>query len=294
MDKQRRFPQASEPDGGATEFGTHQTEQTNDQLLNQLAELWASMDETNFDPEAIDACLDALDARDPVCVGFDAEASLAAFRAAHAELFEASSPSVSSKPRKRRLVRTGVVVAAAVVASLVLVQAGGFAENIIYPKDTGEQFHFGIDVPGGGEGSMEIPPDVESKSYPTLQAALDDCGITTPLVPTWYPEGFILSEVDVTCYSNAVKFYAQYENGNESVGVSIFQYKTNQYLKTGKFREFEKDIANAEPYSRDSVEHYIMENNGYIKASWTNDMAIGSVFGDITKEEITKMLDSIY
>ena len=47
-------------------------------------------------------------------------------------------------------------------------------------------------------------------------------------------------------------------------------------------------------YERDGIEHYIMTNNRQINAVWTNKNYECSIGGDISEDELRKMIDSIY
>ncbi len=92
----------------------HLNELTADELSDVLSDMWDAMDENNYDPAQMDACLAELEKRD-----FDVDASLAAFQEKHARLFE-QTPSVqlstAAKPAHRRRWRTSLVAAIVAVA----------------------------------------------------------------------------------------------------------------------------------------------------------------------------------
>lgn len=300
MAENRQTFRESGPGEEAAQIYADLRKKTVDELVDEMADLWDSMDETTYDPEAMDAYLDVLEEKDPIAQNFDVEASLAEFWEKNGNPSEeaGTAPQVISSPRRARPQRmfrliAVIVVLVALVASVAIAQAGGFSEFWVKPKDEGEQFRFEVNSPGGME-SPEVSSDVEGKTYPTLQAALDDCGITTSLAPTWFPEEFAVSEVKVADLTNVVKLRASYVNDDRQISISISQYKSYAALESGKSGMFEKNKENVILYVKNKIEHYIMENSDCVKANWVNGTAIETISGNITKEEIIKIVDSVY
>jgi hypothetical protein len=47
-------------------------------------------------------------------------------------------------------------------------------------------------------------------------------------------------------------------------------------------------------YEKEEITHYIMTNLSQYTAAWLNGDLECSIFGDISKEDIIRMIDSIY
>ena len=58
--------------------------------------------------------------------------------------------------------------------------------------------------------------------------------------------------------------------------------------------EIEKDENMVETYTVGNIEHYLMEDLGRQKAIWYNNGWECRISGDITRDELTAMIDSIY
>ena len=107
-------------------------------------------------------------------------------------------PSAPPKSKRRAGVRWLGRIAAVAAAMLVALTATAYAMGYDlwaavarWGKDT---FTF-ISEPAPAETentSISVPTN--STKYDSLQEALDAYGITTPLAPTWIPEGFVLDE----------------------------------------------------------------------------------------------------
>lgn len=47
-------------------------------------------------------------------------------------------------------------------------------------------------------------------------------------------------------------------------------------------------------YIKGGVVHSVAQNNAAYTASWTNGLNMVSIMGDVTEEELERMIDSIY
>ena len=91
--------------------------------------------------------------------------------------------------------KTGLVAAAiaAVLACMVAAQATGLDVFGSLAQWTNETFHFSYNETGP---AMETPQaQSENEDYLAIKAEVDQMGITVPVVPTWFPEGYTLQEI---------------------------------------------------------------------------------------------------
>lgn len=267
-----------------------------DELISELADLWNAMDEKDFDPERIDAYLTALDKKDPIAPDFDAEESLAAFHEKHALLPERTAPVTESPdtiPRtgRHRHFRTARLIAAVVVVTLAcMIAAQGLGYDVfgVIARWTEETFHF----TSSDQTETRMPEEAsDGMEYVSLQEALDAYSIAESVAPTWYPADFKMSEIKILSTSIDLKFRATYEAEEKFIAVTIWQYESAE--AAGR-EAFEKDDLTVSTYKSGGVTHYLMSNEGQLKAAWANQNMVCSISGDLSEDELKEMIDSIY
>lgn len=284
--------------GETSQIDKHLSSMEPDELIDELADKWDAMDDKDFDPELIDAYLAALDKMDPIASDFDAEASLADFHDKHALLLRQTAPAPKSSdtlPRvgqHRHHQRTARLIAAVVAVTLVCMiaaQALGYDVFGIIAHWTEETFHF---TPSEQTEPEQVDVDsFDTTAYQSLQEALDAYGITTAVAPNWYPADFEMSGIKITSASYEVKFRAIYEAGEKFIAVTVRQYGS---AGDASSEAFEKSDSTVLKYESGGVTHYLMSNNGQLKAAWTDQNMVCSISGDLSEDELKKMIDSIY
>ncbi len=119
-------------------------------------------------------------------------------------------------------------------------------------------------------------------------------GITDKLFPTWMPEGFEQEYVEVTRWyepdevdqsDNFVDFFANYVNGDKS-----FSVNTCPLCLAGGI---EKDDRPVLKYTAGGIDYYIMHNLDCLTAAAIVGEREVMFYGDVTVEEMKKMIDSI-
>ncbi|WP_195615185.1 DUF4367 domain-containing protein [Intestinimonas butyriciproducens] len=281
-------------DEDAAQNHKHLDALTAGELADALSDMWDAMDECNYDSTQMDAYLAELEKREPISSGFDVDASLAAFHEKHAQLFEQGMPVqilTTEKPIRRWHIAHGAAIAAAILlCSMVTAQALGFDVFRVIARWTEETFHFST-----SEQSTENklnPLEIEDGKYTTLAEALDACGITFPIEPQWYPEGFESKEITVVSRLDSVKLLATYQAGTKNIVITIRQYSAPSGVGS---ITFEKDAAEVISYEKDNIMHYIMANNERLTATWiAGEKIVCSISGNLTIEQIEHMIDSIY
>ena len=149
---------------------------------------------------------------------------------------------------------------------------------------TSEQFHMERE-----EGAEPSPSGTKAPvQYESLQQALDEYGVEEKLAPTQLPDQATLVSITPEEEKGALTFLAVYEVPNGVFSITIRQTSTLPVL------EIEKDATNVESYFVDGIEHHLMEDLGRQKAIWHNNGWECRINGDISRNELTAMIDSIY
>ena len=200
-------------------------------------------------------------------------------------------------PRRRILhsFRRAVVIAAVVAAILVFMVPTALGYESFYEM-IGQwskevfQFQGGADspqVPDGADGSKQ--KEGHSGEYASLQEALADYGISATFVPSTVPEGFELQSVEVTEYQDSGdrEFFAFYVKEDTVMAVSLIQHSRNYTFK------YEKSDHIVEKYISNEVTYYLMENAQQTTAAWHANDIEGSIYGNISIEDLKMMIDTI-
>lgn len=124
----------------------------------------------------------------------------------------------------------------------------------------------------------------------TLQSILDEQHIVDAVSPQWIPEGFELSaftaypDIDVPTYA------ALYENPvtEQTIIASVMVHHEPQAAMQ------EKDSSGVTIFKANDVEHYIMNNNDKLVATWFSENLECSITGEISEGDMETMINSIY
>ena len=201
---------------------------------------------------------------------------------------DSESVPVASKRRSIGRWMQGLVAAAAilifVIGGSITAHAMGFDLWEIIAKWTQETFHFGY-----AEQIAESNAPSPDVIYPcaSLQEALTKNNITTKLVPTWIPDGYIEDEVEVTLTPKHRAYKARYEQGESIIAIRIAEYLDSYPM------QIEKSDDLIEIYTSNGVDYYIFQNYDQLKAVWNLDCFECYIAGPITISEIKEIINSI-
>ena len=190
--------------------------------------------------------------------------------------------------------KTGLVAAAiaAVLACMVAAQATGLDVFGSLAQWTNETFHFSYNETGP---AMETPQaQSENEDYLAIKAEVDQMGITVPVVPTWFPEGYTLQEI-IPSAPDIKEFqfiHCVFSNGSDEPPL---------FLDIKKFVEgydissavFEKDDQPVVQYISNNRLFYIMSDHQYKTAVWSDGNLMIDISGVLTEETTKKIIDSI-
>ena len=175
-----------------------------------------------------------------------------------------------------------MTAAAAVLVILVIgsVTAEAFGFNLweVVVKWTQETFHFG--EWGNSNSDNNLP-------YASLQEALEKGRITASLVPTWFPNGYEIAEIKVEQTPQRKTYLAIYKSEKQVLTITVHDYLDRIPVYV------EQSDGLVEEYEVSGVTYYIFANNKQVRATWLNGSYECDISGDVTIEELKKMIDSI-
>lgn len=252
------------------------------------------MTEETYDPEVMDAYLDALDRKAPLPVHPDAESSYQEFQAKLQEYVEQGASKPAKRPSKfRRIARAGLVAALSAVLLAGAAQAAGIDVVDTIARWTESVFSFGT-VQSGNDSSHypsksdQVPADVPEE-YQELVTELQNRGIEAYTIPTYIPNGFQVDTselyVDRTGY---MTFTAAYTNGHEMVIFTVLgDGETHTTI-------YEKDDSEVRIYAKNGVDHYFYQNLNTNAVVWTVNNLEYSVRTTLPAVELEKIINSMY
>lgn len=182
------------------------------------------------------------------------------------------------KPGRRKF--RWAVAAAAVVCLLAVPALGGDGVESLVDW-TAETFSF-----GKGNDIDESRSKVMFSELESQVSALTDLSV----LPAWYPEGTTLERVEEYEVSGSKDICAVFERQGEAFSLTITVYETIPEHMGG----YEKNDETPKQYFANGIPHYIMGNMDWHSATWVNENAECFIQGNLTVEELTQMIDSIY
>ena len=196
---------------------------------------------------------------------------------------ETDNTIIPMKPKRRcpRWVR-GLTATAAVLVILFAgsITAKAFGINIWKAaiQWTQETFHF------GKWGNSKVS---DNSSYASLQEALEKDGKTISLVPNWFPSGYKLVDINIEHSPLQTMYRAIYTNGEQELGITVQNHLDGDPVYV------EQSDGLVEEYEVTGITYYLFSDVDLMKAKWINNSYECSISGDITIEELKKMIDSI-
>lgn len=177
----------------------------------------------------------------------------------------------------RSLTATAAVLAILFIGSLT---ANAFGFNILKAvvQWTQDTFHFGDG--GNSDPDNNLP-------YASLQDALERGGTTTPLVPTWFPDGYELTDIRVEQTPLKKVYNALYKSGEQTLRITVQDHLDGQPIYV------EQSDGLVEEYTVSGITYYLFENNKRTQAVWIVDTYECCISGEVTIDELKMMISSI-
>ena len=276
------------------EIGKEYDDLSPEDLKKALKTVLLYTDEINDDTTVeLDRIMAALREKEPLEYERSAEEQWAVFRAEHRE--ELSQLGIRTDDRKKevRPGRTGsgqvgrrrnarVLMRIALVAALIVVlligaavtaSALGFELWGWAPKWTQEDLRFVTEEPGA-EDVQDIP------------IALAALGIDEPLYPHWLPEDMVREAAKIQL--DPVFLFESYCGKDRDLLITIVPSSISD---TAVYQRRESD---PEEYIAGNTIHYIFTDINHISATWYTKNYSVLIVGNITEDEMRKVIDSIY
>ena len=109
-------------------------------------------------------------------------------------------------------------------------------------------------------------------------------------VPKWIPEGFALADIIVDDEYEIVDIDARYEKGEDVIVFSIIQVQEGGMIDAGY--PMNEETLRTETIG--DLEVYFFANNARNSAAWNEDEYLVYFSGDISEQEVEKMVQSIF
>ncbi len=109
-------------------------------------------------------------------------------------------------------------------------------------------------------------------------------------MPKWIPEGFELADIIVDDAYEVVRINARYEKGEDVIVFSIIQAQEGGMIDA--FYEMNEESLRTETVG--TLEVHFFSNNARNGAAWHEDEYLVYFSGDISEQEVEKMVQSIF
>ena len=259
------------------------TEMSNTEMLNNIFEKLEASDGTDLDVKEIERQLDILQERAPIELPDDIqEESLKERLEEHPELAKKENKGYGKKINARKILSIIGIAAALAIVLTVVAGAVGFGPVVKLVDDV-------VQIVSVPSGDLRIN-DMEDCEYHTLREALDDNGMEDALCITWIPKGFSLSSVSVKETSAFSRVTARYFGDNKTISFIIRKYKDDNYAESV---ESEENATTEEIKSYNGIEYRISKNINEISVLTMNGGYYYDIHGDISLEEMNKILSKI-
>lgn len=188
-------------------------------------------------------------------------------------------------PTKERIPFRWVRVLAATAAVFVLVVFGSVTAKAFgvdvwkaVVQWTQEAFHFGNWGDPDSDGNLP---------YASLQEALEKGNVAVSLAPTWFPDGYELTDITVEQSPLQRRYRATYMNGEQTLKITVQEYLDKIPVHV------EQSDGLVEEYMVSGITYYLFSDIDVVKAVWINGSYECDIMGNVTIEELKMMINSI-
>lgn len=280
---ERRANQPKLPNG-SLDFSEELDSMSASQLAQAMEDALEDMTEETYDEALISAYLDALDQKAPMPDMPDTDEAWSAFQKKVEDASLAVGGSSPKRPaRFRRVVRTGLVAAimvAVLFGVMVAAQAAGVDVFGAVARWTEETFHFNV---SGADGSTAWFAD--------YQEELEAAGLSEEYLPTWLPEGYEVTDLQIQEINKSKDIYILYSGENGTA----FDLLISIYNEAEAMEQhiFEKDDTPVQTIQVGIKTVYLFENLGVQNAVCQDQNVIYSLLGDLSQNLIEDIFASI-
>ena len=250
-----------------------------------------------MDVDLIDALLQLLDEKAPLPEPSETpEESLRKFKEKYGPLLDLYSAQEKKERKPRPVGRRIFQVAMAACLCVVMLGAAAQASGIDLIGRFLE-WHEETFVFHGKSGQMVLE-SVPEGEYASAEEAVAAYGITEPVVPKWIPTRFSIQSVRVKELSNAVNITARYTgSSDQKMVLKIYMSEDNsdpENIVSDIHSEHSSPEQKPDSYPIGDVTFVLADNNAQYRAAWEVGACTCSINGDLTRAEITQIIDSIF
>lgn len=262
---------------------------SNTQLLEEIDSLFETSTDKDLDVDRLEACLAKLQERAPVMEDYDPAQAWEKLQTDHPLLFESedaqNQPDKAIKHFRRPLKLLRVVAIAAVMLFALVISASALGFKPITKIVEWSKETFVLRVTSSGEMKL---PESESVKYRSLREAVESDGYDASFCPSWIPKDYSASAINRIVSDKSILYFAEYssERGNLLMTVKMLTALSQDI-------PFEKDDTVKE-YVYEDTTFYIYTNTDAPCAVWQFDDFLCSLDGDVTEEELYKIIHSIF
>lgn len=200
----------------------------------------------------------------------------------------------AAKKKKKRSILKAISTAAAVFVLMMLMAAPVFGEkSLIQHVGQWTKSVFAFSDGGYHDGYTEEKNDdiiFKNADLIDVYAEVLTQGCEVRVVPTWIPDGFSLSMIDSWKTHSYIWICALFENGEKTITLS-FAILT-EANSAGYFHEKSNGEVMVENIA--GVDHYFFRNADQYVCCWVRDSVECSISGNISQDELQKIVRSIY
>jgi len=134
---------------------------------------------------------------------------------------------------------------------------------------------------------VDDPSNADTCQYTSLEQALSETKRQEGLVPKWIPDGFELEKIDVDETPMQRNYVALYTKNDIVLNICVRSYEG---IDPERVESSENLI---EVYDVGGIQYHIFKNYDQLRAVWITNSYECYISGEITIEEMKKMIDSI-
>lgn len=190
---------------------------------------------------------------------------------------------------KRKWV-AGIAAAAAVVCIVIIsVTPTARAESLfdMLYRWTSSVFEFFTPEQDASNPPVEIVFETDNPGLQQLHDKVTELGVTEPAVPMWLSEGFVLSELQEMPMADGIKVYSNFKNGGNEISIT---YRISMDISA----KVEMKETGVEVFESGGIDHFIMENDDSLSATWVVEGVECVINANVSKEDIYSIIKSIY
>ncbi|MDR1135774.1 MAG: DUF4367 domain-containing protein [Clostridiales Family XIII bacterium] len=138
---------------------------------------------------------------------------------------------------------------------------------------------------------LVVPAETAQEYYASLQDMLSTWGVENLVAPTYLPDGYSFTKIEVGNLPDKTILAMIYNNGKDDLVVLIVVFLQASRNQTATI---EKNDDEPSIYTYRGVDHYLYKNMERVAVTWAEGMYDINIQGMITEEEMKSVINSMY